>query len=353
MDINVKSAVINRSDFSDPMDFLSSACHFLRKYSNTFQDECLELAQESLKVFENENLAPCDEMAVIKDQLAYQLWHHGKPNEALIILEENGKHRKKDSLFLDISWGIMTKAMILWNRGEYRIALEIVQEGLKFIKVNCPSEKNGVLKWALGVFYFDMKDYERSISNYSETLRQCEENEYMNFNSYAYTCIGMGCAWKGKGDYKQAVNYLLTALNCSRENNLWMEESRALYEIGLLEKERGEFERAEQYLNESMVIREKNKSHFSIISNLIALAQIKHEFRDWNTCEEFYSKALSLSSEVGSLPKKLMCHEGFSILYKSIGDYKKALVHLEKATEIGKTLNNSDLERRFDEIRIF
>lgn len=351
--MSMKNTVIKREDYTETKEYLSSACHFLRKYSNTFQDECLELAKEALHIVDLEGVDPCEQISVIKDQMAYQLWHHGKAEDALKMLEENGKLRKKERLYMDISWGIMTKALILWNRGEYRIALETVQDGLAFIKVNCPSEKNGVLKWALGVFYFDMKDYERSILNYSETLSQCAESEYMKFNSYAYTCIGMGCAWKGKGDYKQAINYLLTGLNSSRENNLWMEESRALYEIGLLEKERGEFGRAEQYLRESMVIREKNNSHFSIISNLITLAQIKHEFRDWISCEEFYSKALTLSNEVGSLPKKLLCHEGFSILYKSTGNYEKALMHLEKATEIGKALNNSDLERRFDEIKRF
>lgn len=339
---------IQRAGFESLREYLEAVCHFLRKFSNTWQNECHELAEQALAELElEETFYP--EMVEIMDQLAYQRWHKGKVDEALKILELSESYRAKNGFTQKQSWGIMTRAMILWNKGEYLNAMEEIRLGLKRIEET--GESDGVLRWVMGVMYYDMKEYELSIENYLHTLKECEWDEYLEFNCFAYTCIGLGCAFKGQGKFSDASSYFIRALNKARENELWMEESRVLYEIGILESELGKFESARKYLTESFEIRQKNNNIFSSISNLVALGELAHKEGELQLAESFYQKGVDSANQLGSIPKMELCHRKLSDLYKSKGDFEHALMHLERSNELGLQLKKELESDKFREVR--
>jgi tetratricopeptide (TPR) repeat protein len=339
---------IHRSGFESLTGYLEAVCHFLRKFSNTWQDTCHELAEQALLELESEeNLHP--EMVEIMDQLAYQRWHKGNAEEALKILDLSDSYREKNGFLQKQSWGIMTRSVILWNKGEYLKAMEAIRIGLSKIKTT--GEPQGILRWVMGVMYYDMKEYDLSIENYRRTLNECEWDEYLEFNCYAYTCIGLGCALKGKGEFSEASSYFIRALNKARENELWMEESRVLYEIGILESEMGKFESARNYLSESLSIRENNNNTFSSISNLLALGELSQKEGRLDDALLHYSKALLSAKDVSSAPKIELCHRKLSDLFKMKGDFQNALKHLELSNEISIQLKQELDSDKFKEAR--
>ena len=344
--------IISVTDFSDFEEYLRNVCHYLKKFSNTWQDECERLAQEALAEIKNKGIFT-QEYPVILDQLAYQRWHHGDSDGALKLLDSSDDFRKRENNYTDFTWGVMTRSMILWNRGAYRESLEAVHAGMEKVRFMGDSIRSGILNWVLGVIYFDMLEFDRSIQNYNETLKHCESDEYMEFNTYAYACIGLGCALKAKGEFSEALLCFFKALNKSRENELWMEESRALYELGMLEFELGKFPNAEVYLHDSLKLRQARSNDFSSISNLLALGEIQLKLNSIDKAYDYFEKSLLIAERIGSKPKLVQIHMALSQYYKQAGNYENAFKHLEKSAKISKEINSFDLDKRFDEIRNF
>jgi|GEM_PF-2074645 len=345
-------STLKRSDYKETDEYLRDVCHFLKKYSNTWQDQCQLLAEEALEEIRKEE-NPKPETPIILDQLAYQRWHHGNQEEALRLLDEADTIRKRKNNYSDFTWGVMTRAMILWNKGAYRDALEVVNEGMIKAKLQGNTGRSGILNWVLGVVYFDMKEYDRSIENYTEAIDQCAEDEYMDYNTFAYACVGIGCALKGKGNFSEALQYFFKALNKAKENDLWMEESRALYELGILEYELGNYSNAEKYLEESLKSREERSNYFSSISNLIALGETQLKLERFDKAGEFFHRALKLAEKIDSKPKLVQTHAVLSTYFKLTGDYENALNHLEESAAVSRSINSLDLDSRFEDIRRF
>ena len=104
------------------------------------------------------------------------------------------------------------------------------------------------LYWSLGVFYYDLKDYEKSALNYQKTLDILEAQEDPDPGFYSYALIGLGSVNKGLKDYAKATKYFKEALELSGKTGHWLEEARTHYELGMIKILQKEYKEAEEGL---------------------------------------------------------------------------------------------------------
>ena len=129
------------------------------------------------------------------------------------------------------------------------------------------------------------------------------------------------------------VHVELSAEGYRKAKNV-MGESRALNDMGVILKMKGEFDKAEKYLRNSLRLREDTNYYQGIITSCFELGQLYFQMHRYDEAKEFLDRALLLATQIKSKPKMYQIHEVLGELYKNTNDLAKALEHKEKFFEL-------------------
>ena len=316
----------------------------------------LEKAEITLAIALQHHLT--EEEILAKENIAYQVWHGGDIHKALTLLEETQTQRINTGYLEFYDWCIKSISMIHWGQGNFDLAFQTIYDALPLLDENSEEKDKCLCYWALGVFYFDLKDIDRSLEYYRKSLALSREDHLLDNNITAYNLIGLGCCSKEFGDLDGAKSYFEDAQKKSSEYQQWMQRSRCLYEIGLIYQSEKSYELASLHLSESLLLRREHKAIPGMISCLIALTDIEKEQGNFSKAVEYVNEALIHSEKLGSKTKLFQCYERLSALYKTLQDYEKAYFFLEKFHQVrsevyGERTNNriKELESNFVKLK--
>lgn len=343
------------NSLADVIERIEHMCSFVYQNINANPEICSAVIDEITSLSEVEDYAQGKILSY--DLRAYFLWHEGKTELAFDLLDKSTNARQSIHFYDQIGWNYMTKGMLLWQQGDYDSAFSNMYDGLRFI------ESRGVDKfetipcyWTLGVFHYDLKNYDLSLENYYKVFEAIEENTNAQFtnNIYSYTLIGIGCCLKEKGDFDGALNYFEQAKVKSWETNQWMQEARSLYEIGLVQTQAGICDEAERSLQKSFEMRQQHNTKPGMVSCLLALTDLKLLQGELKAAVQYANNALALAKETNSKMKVYLAHYKLYELQKQQQNFEEALMHLEayqeiRAQVVGEETTNKikDLETKF------
>jgi serine phosphatase RsbU (regulator of sigma subunit)/TolA-binding protein len=312
-------------------------------------EECLQMARK-YGFREEEILA--------KENLAYHLWHGGNIAKALELLNDCRVIRNEMMYFSYYDWCAKSIALIHWGRGNYDEAFQTVYDALTTLDGYQNEKDKCLCYWSLGVFFYDLKDYERSQEYYQKSVELSNEDSLLDNNITAYNLIGIGCCLKETGNTEHARGYFEKALEKSDQYDQWMQRARCLFELGSLHSEKKEFNQAKSFLEDSLQIRREHASLPGMISCLMGLGDIELESKNHDLAIAHLSEALEISETLGSKTKRFQCFEKLAQLYRFTGDHEKAFDFLQKHHEVradvvGERSNNriKELERKFSSIQ--
>ncbi len=345
----------NAPDFAAILDKrkrVDAMCDYAKENRNIHPELCLSLGEAAYALsLEKDYKAGMAAALVIK---GYQHWHLGKIELAEKELQES-ESLQHELVFYE-EWGemAMVRAMILWSRGDYEKAFAHVYQGLHLLDTHKVLKGLDWLHWTLGVFNYDLMDYEKSLMHYQKALQLTKEVIPFDQGSVSYTLIGIGCCYRCLGENQKANHNLQEALKISSASGQWMQEARTHYEIGLMHYNEKKYEPAEVSLKKSFEMRKAHGAKPAMVSSLLALSDVDIAREQLPSAMENLNLALALATEMNAKPKIFHCHEKLSDIHKRLGNYKEALEQIElsykiRSEVVGEAASNKlkNLETKF------
>jgi serine phosphatase RsbU (regulator of sigma subunit)/Tfp pilus assembly protein PilF len=293
-----------------------------------------------------------------KENIAYQTWHGGDIPNALKLLEETSSTRKDLQFYAYYDWCAKSISMIHWGQGQYDVAFQTIYDALTLLDEKSQEKDKCLCYWVLGVFFYDLKDYARSLEYYERSFDLSKNDALLDNNISSYNLIGIGCCLKEQGEISEAINHFEHALDLSKKYRQWMQRSRCLYELGNVHYKLEDLSTARTFTTESLRVRSEHQAFPGMISCLMLLADIDKKESFYLQGIEKMQEALQLAEKLRSKTKLYLCYEKLADLHRSLNDYEKAFLFLEKHHELrsevhGEQSNNriKELESNFNKLK--
>lgn len=286
--------------------------------------------------------------------------------------DKGGKHKEY--------WNSDLERRAVWNlsaayklMGDYNKALHHAQEYMEVLKF--VDQENLTTAYSnLGELELLQGNYEKSLEYHKIELQLCKKFDDRPGAAYAYGNIGMvyaymgsfksaainheqhlklahslndkiselialrnfGCLHKLMGEYTKAVNYFGQHLQLVKVNKLDELRCKAYSLIGTCYRELRQFHHAQYYYETCLKLATKQSDLEEELECRLALAQITKSMRSFETCRQYFNKAIPV------LEEKLLLKHGKSLIYKDpllerldqcYKDLQEALIEMSLAEE--------------------
>jgi tetratricopeptide (TPR) repeat protein len=244
--------------------------------------------------------------------------------------------------------GLNLIAFFHWFRGEYEKGFDLIFEATKLSGGN----DRYSLAWnyfALGVFYFDTKDYDNSRISYQKAYQMFldDGSEY----GQARSMNGVASAAIMQNKTEEALPLLEFAVNTYRKLSHHSGLSRAVNDMGQLEKTNKNYPRAIKLFEESIELR-KGLNHLQgLITNYTELGEVYHLIGNYDLALEQFKKGLILAHEVKTKQKQMRLHKLFYDTYKELKNTDLALENLERFYELKSELLSDEAANNIKKIQ--
>lgn len=235
-----------------------------------------------------------------------------------------------------------------WALGQRDKAFEIAFRGMRIAEIT-DGEGKGWAGFQLGVFYFDLKDYETSMRYFRESEEQAERLGLTY--QLARTRSGIGSIYIAQNEFERGEHYNSLALEGYRQCGHLTAMSRSMNDLGVICSRRGEFEKAESYLREALEIRERLNYTPGITTSRMELGQVLMNMGRLDESHAVLLDALQLCEVTLSKQKIAQCHLLLSELCKKKEDPWKALDHLEKHFSVKSEVAGEEASNRVQHLQ--
>jgi serine phosphatase RsbU (regulator of sigma subunit) len=237
-----------------------------------------------------------------------------------------------------------------WGSGQRDKAFEMAYYGLKLAdKMNQAKEGFGWAQFQLGVFHFDMKDYNVSLQHFLSSEKTAEELD-LNYQ-LARIRSGIGSIHIATGNLEDGLKYNRLALDGYRDCGHKTAVSRALNDLGVIHFRIGKVEEAENYLREALTIRENLSYAPGVITTRMELSKVLMNRENNSETEHLLLTALELSKETNSKQKASQCHLLLSEFYKLKEKPWQALEHLEEHFKVKSAVAGEEAINRINSMQ--
>lgn len=256
-----------------------------------------------------------------------------------------------ESIQDDHEWfpiGLNQLAFFHWFRGEYEKAFNTI-----FRSTKLAAGRNKLsMAWnefALGVFYFDTKDFENSRIHYQEGLDLFIEAEQEYGKARATTGLGSVAIMQNKPN--EARPLLENAAAAYRKLSHHSGLSRAVNDLGLIEKANKNYTKAIELLTESVELRKEIKHLQGLITSYTELGEIYLLSKDYASALQQLKKGMELALAVRTAQKQMRLHKLLYDTYKELKNTDLALENLEKYYEIKSQLLSDEASNNIKKIQ--
>lgn len=244
-------------------------------------------------------------------------------NKAVVI-------SKKISDKLHESKSVYNLGIVYYYLGDYSKALEYVLECLDIVNSDPSIESSSLYYNSLGEIYRQMGNHELALLNLFHSLDLLTEGKTNN-RVKGLSLQNIGSVYMSCKDFEHSNEYYGKALELFQKERLLEHEALVLNNLGALYGTFEQYSQAIQNLQKAISIHEQigglNKD--AICNTLSNLAEAYSKVENNEMSLQCLTKALSIAEVIDAKHRLLEIHDGFYTVYKSIGDYKKALHHHE------------------------
>lgn len=142
-----------------------------------------------------------------------------------------------------------------------------------------------------------------------------------------------GSIMLGMGDFQQANESIHKGMELLPDGNNQLRLS-ALINLGNIHAYQGEYDQAELYYRESLMISHQLGDDFRLLQIQVDMAQDQQIRGDWDGASEVYCKSLSLAEKLGSVTEQIRVLNSMGMLSTNQGDFDKAIEYLNRALEL-------------------
>jgi len=275
-----------------------------------------------------------------KDQLDSSLFYL---NEAQLLSERTDYLKHQSDIYYMLG-------EIFYSSGNYPISLEYYFKMLQLLDDQVADNQDSTtiqnkyirLFTQIGTCYFNMNYYDKALTYYKQCLKTVEkikendqESSYLRKMVILYANIGS--AYLSQYDNERAQLNFEKALeyNAALKNP---DFDASLYNnMGIICKERKEYDKAFQYYNKSLAIRIKQRDTAGMAQTNNNLGNAFILIGEYKMAIEILNSVLQMSKQTHSLITQMKASEFISGAYEKQGNYAKAL----EMHKLFKTLQDS------------
>jgi serine phosphatase RsbU (regulator of sigma subunit) len=238
----------------------------------------------------------------------------------------------------------------LWMSGKYDQALEYAFKSLKDAEATKNIEQWGWSNYALGVFYYDLKDYSTSEIYYKNAFEIFSQDPSMQLGC-ARCRGGLGSIMIATNRFDEALENIRFSAGVYQAVKNRIGEARALNDLGVILVLQEKYEEAEQHLKESLKIRDEDNHHQGIITSCMELGRLYLKIKKYDIALHYFDRALKMANTSGSKPKAFQIHELIGETYKQTGELAKALEHKETFFQIKTEVTGEQASNRLKQLQ--
>jgi len=159
----------------------------------------------------------------------------------------------------------------------------------------------------------------------------------------AYYNIGIIC--KNKGNYEKALDYYLKALSIKEEIGDKKGMAESYINIGIIHTDKGNYEKAlDSYLKALSIKKEIGDKNGMAVS-FHNIGVIHHNKGDFEKALEFYLKSLSIKEEIGDKNGMANSYNNIGLLNTNLKKFAEARKYLKKSLQLSKEIGTKEWTR--------
>ena len=311
-------------------------------------------------------------------------WYSGQDSLAVLAYEEVLAYHQQQGNLKGQATTINNIALLHYNGGEYRLALENHQQASRIFE-QLDLRKNLINSLSNeGVVFLALSDYPRALELFLKALSKTEDEDIWEKGN---VLNNLGLVNKNLGDYAQAKSFYSQALDHYRKTENQQSEALALGNLSAVAQLQKDFPQTQTYLENALQINRKignprriasdfssmgnlllaqnqpNQAHLfldsarilyqnleenlSLSSVLLQLAKAKEKLgENPRTLLELEQKALRSAQKSGALDAQQSAWLALSTREEQLGDFRQSLVSFRQATLFKDSIFNQDNEKK-------
>lgn len=334
---------------SDPEEQMREITFFSIMYSDTLGERVIPILERGVAISKEKGSANGEIMCRITLLFNQNLLRGGAAEDQMLIESLEAEVRQMQGHIFARSFSLNMLAYLHWFAGNYEKGFNLIFEALRMSSEADDPLSEGWSHYALGVFYFDTKDFENSAFYYTRAFEHFKQGAYVYGQARASN--GIASVLILRNENEKALEHIEFAIRIYRQLSQFSGLTRSLNDLAMNEKALGNNSRAISLFEECIGLRRELRHMQGLITSLTELGETLLAETRYPEALEKLSEALELAIQVKSRQKESRIHKLLSALYKQNGDVRKALEHFERFYELNIDLMSDESAHKIKRIQ--
>ena len=238
--------------------------------------------------------------------------------------------------------GTNSQGRVLDYRGYYTLSTTLLQQAAEATEKVGNKQMHGTNLGNLGNAYHSLGDYQQAIDYHLQALdiSLVIDDKLMEGRALC----NLGVVYHSTGDYQQAIDYLLQALDIAETIDDRRIIGSSLGNLGNTYHSLGNYQQAIDYHLQALDIAETIDDRRIIGNSLGNLGNTFSSMANYQRAVDYYLQALNVRRTIGDKEGEGISLGNLGATYDSMGDYQQAIDYLLQALDIAETIGNLALK---------
>jgi len=286
--------------------------------------------QEALQICEQNQLA--DWIGRVESGLGWVYRLMSNWEEAERIYERALEHSSKVGDLERVAQVLNNLGYVRHLRGDSPGGLNLCEQALEIWKQLQRPRWVATTYSTIGNIWSKLGNYSEAMASYEAALRIFREQEDWEWIATVYHQMAFA-QWLQGEHLEEAQHYAEESIRYCRQYGIEKELFTALHRLGHIHMSRGELQKAQECFEESYQLSQKMQDEYRLRDNLLGLAEIAYQKRDYDEAERYVRQALEgIKPEVWVSPYLLGgMYQLLGNVFFARGQYDQALREYCKA----------------------
>ncbi|MCS6820247.1 MAG: tetratricopeptide repeat protein [Microscillaceae bacterium] len=309
-------------------------CYLAFEYRFKHLDSCFLLAEKALNRSKQINFGKGAGAAYSVLATAHE--RAGDKQKALELYQESLKVRETIGDKKGAANSLNNLAALYQSQGDFQKALEYYHKSLQIrTEIN---DKRGMAVSLnnIGSVHRARSDYPQALEFFFKSVKIKEE---IKDGDLASSYINIGSIYGSLGNNSASLEYYQKSLKIAEGVGNKQQISLILNNIANVHSRQCNYTSALEYHRNSLKIKEEIKDKAGVAYSLSSIGLIYFRLNDYDSAMEYYQKSLNLAKQIGDKYLETQCLERIALTYLQINNHQQSIEYALKGLQLAKEIS--------------